>query len=136
MSGRHTSGPWQSRDDYTTDGFVTIIGNIDGEYVDGKPECTYDVICVCEDEYGERLPNVAANVRLVSAAPDLLEALQAFISWGTKQCPCENEEPNPCPLCGASVENLETCKAIEAKFPRVILTNARAAIAKALGEQS
>ena len=75
MSARHTSGPWQSRDDYTTDGFVTIIGNIDGEILHDGPSYTYDVICVCEDEYGERLPNVAANVRLIAAAPDLLEAV-------------------------------------------------------------
>lgn len=78
MSARHTSGPWQSRDDYTTDGFVTIIGNIDGEILHDGPSYTYDVICVCEDEYGERLPNVAANVRLIAAAPDLLEALHGL----------------------------------------------------------
>lgn len=80
MSARHTSGPWQSRDDYTTDGFVTIIGNIDGEILHDGPSYTYDVICVCEDEYGERLPNVAANVRLIAAAPDLLEALKKVVS--------------------------------------------------------
>lgn len=78
MSARHTSGPWQSRDDYTTDGFVTIIGNIDGEILHDGPSYTYDVICVCEDEYGERLPNVAANARLIASAPDLLEALQFY----------------------------------------------------------
>lgn len=81
MSGMHTSGPWQSHDDYTTDGFVTIIGNVDGEYVDGKPEYTYDVICVCEDEYGDRLQNVAANVRLIAAAPDLLAACSDWMEW-------------------------------------------------------
>ena len=75
-----TALPWQYRDDYTTEGFVTIIGDVDGEYVDGKPECTYEVVCRCEDEFGERLPHVAANVRyLVHAAnnfPALLEALE------------------------------------------------------------
>lgn len=76
MSAGHTSGPWQQRDDQTSEGWVTIIGNIDGEYIDGAPEFTYDVICVCEDEYGERLPNVSANARLISASPELLEALQ------------------------------------------------------------
>ena len=75
--------PWQYRDDYTTEGFVTIIGNVDGEYVDGKPECTYEVVCRCEDEFGERLPHVAANVRyLVHAANNfhaLLEALEGLL---------------------------------------------------------
>ena len=79
MSG-HTPGPWQSRDDYTTEGFVTIIANIDGEILDGSPFYTYDTVAICEDEYGERLPNVAANVRLIAAAPALLEALQEALS--------------------------------------------------------
>lgn len=126
MSGRHTSGPWQSRDDYTTDGFVTIIGNIDGEYVDGKPECTYDVICVCEDEYGERLPNVAANVRLVSAAPDLLEALRDIV--GTVR----NDEHGHCVHCGRdNSDYLDSPCADDCPGER-----ARAAIAKALGAAS
>jgi len=80
MSAGHTPGPWQQRDDQTPEGWVTIIGNIDGEYIDGKPECTYDVICVCEDEYGERLPNVSANARLIAASPDLLTALQMLVA--------------------------------------------------------
>lgn len=56
------------------------------------------------------------------------EALETFLDWAQRQCPCENEEPNPCPLCDASVENLECCKAIEAKFPRRILDLARTAL--------
>jgi hypothetical protein len=75
MSG-HTPGPWQSHDDQTTEGFVTIIANVEGQYVDGSPSYTYDTICVCEDEYGERLKEVAANVRLISAAPDLIKAIR------------------------------------------------------------
>lgn len=81
MSARHTSGQWQSRDDYTTDGFVTIIGNIDGEILHDGPSYTYDVICVCEDDFGERLPNVAANVRLITAAPDMFDTLKALEYW-------------------------------------------------------
>ena len=57
--------PWQYRDDYTTGGFVTIIGNVDGEYIDGQAHHTYDVVCRCEDEFGERLPNVGRNVRYI-----------------------------------------------------------------------
>ena len=71
-----TALPWQYRDDYTTEGFVTIIGNVDGEYVDGRAECTYDVVCRCEDEFGERLPNVAQNVRYIVHACNTLPALQ------------------------------------------------------------
>ena len=62
---------------------------------------------------------------------DLLAALERFLWWGQQQCPCHEDEPNPCPLCGASVENLEGCKAIEAKFPAAILGQAREAISRA-----
>ena len=80
MSG-HTPGPWQQRDDMTSEGWVTIIGNVDGEIdADGCTFHSYDVIAVCEDEYGERLPNVSANARLIAAAPELLEALEDTLS--------------------------------------------------------
>ncbi len=74
----HTAGPWQIKDDYTPDGRVTIIANIDGEYFtdDPSPHMTYDTIAVCEDEYGERLPNAEANARLIAFIPELLDALR------------------------------------------------------------
>ena len=80
--------PWQYRDDYTTEGFVTIIGNVDGEYVDGQAHCTYDVVCRCEDEFGERLPDVAKNVRYIVHAANnfpkaqaLADALRDVLAW-------------------------------------------------------
>jgi hypothetical protein len=57
-------------------------------------------------------------------------ALERFLWWGQQQCPCYNDEPSLCPLCGASIENLEGCKAVEAKFPPIILGQAREAIAR------
>lgn len=120
MSARHTSGPWQSRDDYTTDGFVTIIGNIDGEILHDGPSYTYDVICVCEDEYGERLPNVAANVRLIAAAPDLLEALKLCL---------------PANLCLTN-PNVHYPKTVSLDVPIEDLRKVAAAIAKATGATS
>ena len=82
LLAKATEGPWQYRDDYTTEGFVTIIGSVDGEYIDGKPECTYDVVCRCEDEYGERLANVGSNVRAIvalrNAAPAMIAELKAL----------------------------------------------------------
>lgn len=75
-----TPTPWQYRDDYTNEGFVTIIGNVDGEYVDGQAHCTYDVVCRCEDEFGERLPNVAANVRAIVHRMNNWDAEQAKLA--------------------------------------------------------
>lgn len=59
----------------TPDGRCTIIADVDGEYVDGRAECTYTTIAICEDEHGDRQINAVHNARLIAAAPDLLAAL-------------------------------------------------------------
>lgn len=81
MAAKHTPGPWQTYDDFTSDGRRTIIANIDGEYIDGSPECTYDVVAICEDHFGDFLPNAAANARLIASAPALLEALTRALPY-------------------------------------------------------
>jgi hypothetical protein len=65
---------------------------------------------------------------LVDEIERLREALQGFLHWADSECPCHNDEPNPCPLCGASVENLEACKAIQGTAPRRLLDEARTAL--------
>jgi hypothetical protein len=74
--------------------------------------------------------DVAATAQKDERIAELEAALSRFLEWGSQQCPCSEEKPDPCPLCGASVENLEACKAIESKFPRDILMSARAALSK------
>jgi hypothetical protein len=77
-SAKHTSGPWQRKNDY--DGFLTIIGNVDGEsFSDGTTSYSYDFIANCEDEYGE--PASAANVRLILAAPELYSELERAVRF-------------------------------------------------------
>ncbi|MBP0492220.1 hypothetical protein [Roseomonas indoligenes] len=58
----------------------------------------------------------------------LRDVVSRLLTWADKKCPCENEQPNPCPLCGASVENLEPCKAADQTLPRDLLAAARAAL--------
>jgi len=70
----------------------------------------------------------AAERRLAEAH----EALKAFIYWGGQQCPCKDESPDPCPLCGATVAE-GACKAVDEKFPASILAKARAALTPAKG---
>jgi hypothetical protein len=57
-----------------------------------------------------------------------LKALKAVYHWADSRCPCHNDEPNPCPLCGASVENLQACKSVESIFPANVLSDVRSAI--------
>lgn len=99
-----TPGPWQSKHDYTIEGATTIIANVDGElFSDGTTSHTFDFICTCEDEFGERLPNAQANARLIRAAPELYAALNmirhnwaghaeicAFVTSGYRaKCDCD-----------------------------------------------
>lgn len=72
-----TPGPWQTKDDYTIDGRTTVIANVDGEsFSDGSTSSSFDTVAVCEDEFGERLPNARANARAIAALPDLVAALE------------------------------------------------------------
>lgn len=63
-----------------------------------------------------------------TAVGALLRALQSVQHWAVQRCPCRNEEPDPCPLCGASVANLQACKAVEETFPPRVLTEINAAL--------
>ena len=58
------------------------------------------------------------------------EALRGFLFWADSRCPMENDDPKPCPVCGASVDNLEACKSAENIIPGALLLKAR----RALGE--
>ncbi len=69
------------------------------------------------------------NARQLDENDALRAALRAFLDWGQQQCPCQNEEPDPCPLCDATVAS-GSCKAVEAKFPRRILERARTALSE------
>jgi hypothetical protein len=63
MAQEHTKGPW--------------------EYEAGEPvSCVYTKVDgKCTDIAYLSLPNHAANARLIAAAPDLLEALEAAVEW-------------------------------------------------------
>lgn len=50
--------------------------------------------------------------------------------WASSRCPCSYETPDPCPLCFASVDNLEPCKAVELTFPPDILRDIRDILGK------
>lgn len=80
-------------------------------------------------------PQVSALGQAAVAAAERIERLEAalrgFLHWADQKCPCRTEEQLPCPLCGASVENLEACKAADMTLPRNLLAAARAALQEA-----
>jgi len=102
-----TPGPWQIHSDYTLEGRTTVIANVDGEIIDGTTHYTFDFVCDTLGDDDSRSASVAvANAHLIAAAPDLLEAL----------------------------ENLERYLRDTAHHNAVEAAAARAAIAKAHGE--
>lgn len=58
----------------------------------------------------------------------LVKALEDTIAWASGKCPCANEMPDPCTLCGARVDG-DRCLVVESVFPRALLTNVCAALA-------
>lgn len=60
-------------------------------------------------------------------AAKLAEALRNVVSWAQQKCPCENETPDPCPLCDATVAQ-GRCKAVDSTFPPRILEEIRSAL--------
>ena len=106
MAGKHTPGPWIGMDGDYED--IDIVAHKDGERM----------FCIASDVGGEihaangsyeDFTEVLANARLISCAPDLLEALEA------------------------AYELLSSGPAIpDAQYS--VVTNAAAAIARARGE--
>lgn len=65
---KHTPGPWQYAFEGGTTAFITEA--------DGST-----IICIRTTENTTAHKNLAANARLIAAAPDLLEACKTFAEW-------------------------------------------------------
>lgn len=59
-----------------------------------------------------------------AVATDALDLIARMRSWAERKCPCENEQPNPCPLCGADVDKPnDVCRAVDNTFPDSFVTD-------------
>jgi hypothetical protein len=78
--------PWQIKHDQDTDGLTTIIGNVDGEIVEGATHYSYDFVAVTLDPYDDSqsrsvgVANAAFIVRACNSHADLLEALERAVA--------------------------------------------------------
>lgn len=73
MSRHYTPGPWCI--DFSDDWELAIIGQRPGANRFGVP----DMWDVCKIQHDEDFPEYEANARLISAAPELLAALQELM---------------------------------------------------------
>lgn len=62
----------------------------------------------------------------------LIASQRKLINWAESKCPCRDETPDPCPLCGATVA-AGACMAVESTIPPHLLREMRDALALATG---
>ena len=112
MSEKYTPGPWNAN-------FTRFSGWVVGFHITDPKHGSLRPICEAYDKTGAMNPDeIAANARLIAAAPELLEACLAMIEWDDR----ENDH---------AVDFYKRMELCELAFQK-----ARAAIAKATGEQA
>lgn len=129
MTTKHTLGPWLFRTAPTSAGLCHIVSAADwkGAFIYG------DGIRKGVDDALPKAQELAANARLIAAAPDLLEALKEIMPFiATAAIGCHGEKCRE-PWCH-SCNGEEEAEAAAQKGCDA-WAKARAAIARATGEQ-
>jgi hypothetical protein len=131
-----TPGPWTVDDEHDDYG-IAIFGRPTWKCTRYGVEGEWDVAHI--EVINDRDAETKANAAYIAAcSPDrmrevldelyaLRKVVKAVMTWADQRCPCHNDQPNPCPLCGASVENLEPRKSAENTIPRHLLAELRRA---------
>lgn len=82
---------------------------------------------------GGKFPTWTAEPLYTSPTPAMravVEALRDVRRWAASKCPCKDETPDPCTLCGATVAS-GACRSVESIFPAALLAQLDAALAEA-----
>tara|TARA_Y100001963_G_scaffold107243_1_gene148248 strand:+ start:764 stop:1153 length:390 start_codon:yes stop_codon:yes gene_type:complete len=85
-----TGRPWQVKHDYDLEGSTTIIGNVDGEIIDGTTHNSFDFVCSTLDEMDDSqsrsiaVANAKFIVRAVNGHDAKRRLLRAFIEWSER----------------------------------------------------
>ncbi len=108
---KHTKGPWTYEE--TDEGhLITLEGGLSNNGGPGIPshcEIEYNHLCFYEDNYPEDAPcnvqarEAEANVRLMCAAPELLDACKAVLA----------EQKDFCRTCGDSCDDCSANEVIK-----------------------
>lgn len=84
-----TATPWQVKHDFGTEGSTTIIGNVDGEIIDGTTHHTYDFVAKTLDDTDDSqsrsiaAANAAFIVRACNSHTALVEAIDRYLAART-----------------------------------------------------
>ncbi|WP_305096448.1 hypothetical protein [Croceibacterium aestuarii] len=80
-----TGTPWQVKHDFDLEGQTTVIGNVDGEIIDGTTHHTFDFVCRTIDEADDSqsrsvaVANAEFIVRAANSHAKLVEALRRCV---------------------------------------------------------
>lgn len=70
----------------------------------------------------------ASITRLTALLAEADEVNRALLDWAEARCPCHDDKPDPCPLCGASAKpGGGHCMSAENTLPRHLLEKLRTA---------
>ncbi|MEC9067843.1 MAG: hypothetical protein VX569_11250 [Pseudomonadota bacterium] len=92
-----TSRPWQVKHDLDLEGRTTLIGNVDGELIDGTTHHSFDFVCrtIDEDDDSQSRSIAIANadyiVRVVNAHDALVDAIEA-INRDARPCNWDDDD--------------------------------------------
>ncbi len=82
------SRPWQVTHDFDTEGRTTIIGNVDGEIIDGTTHHTYDFVArTLDDDDDSQSRSVAvANAAFIVRACNSHDAMLSALRDAVVEC--------------------------------------------------
>lgn len=129
--------PWQTAHDFDIEGATTIIGNVDGEIIDGTTHHTYDFVARTLDveddsqSHSVAVANAAFIVRACSSHAALVEALESV----TGLLRDERDSLFECSTVGDDPETLDEDARPYIAQMDVALAASRAALAKARGPE-
>lgn len=91
------------------------------------PTKRYDRLRVGDTDYIPYDEAVKQMMVVQQREQRLLKVIQNVLTWAEQRCPCHNDEPKICPLCGADAAK-DACMSAENTIPRHLLTELRQAL--------
>ena len=93
----HISLPWQVKHDFDIEGLTTIIGNVDGEIVEGSTHYSYDFVCttVDPDESVQSRSVCVANAEFIVRACNSYQSLIEALIWAEAAIAPFSKDPQP-----------------------------------------
>ena len=84
----------------------------------------YDRLRVGEVDYIPYDEAVRQVMAVQAREQQLIKAVRDTLTWAEQRCPCNDDQPKICPLCGADAAK-DACMSAENTIPRHILTQLR-----------